>query len=187
MEVEGALVTTDVLLPGFQRVQELEKRAYYRSPWPRVVLTSRRKVEKYLEKQHRKGLLLEIKPEMFTFARKREVDGPDWGEGGEEGGQREPEGALEAVQEEDGSSGTGAVQRPGEQVAGGQATGVWAGLKGHTAIVEGAGETTGRGEGGQEPGQQGTEGAPRAVQGRCGFSGGGGSANPTSGNRDTYF
>ena len=77
MEVEGTVVTEDRLLPGFLRVQEPQKKVYYRSPYPRVVLNSQRKVEKYLEKQHLLGKLLEVDSKMFTFARKREPKEPE--------------------------------------------------------------------------------------------------------------
>lgn len=74
MEHEGTVVTEDILLPGFLRVQEPQKQAYYRSPYPRAVLNSKRKVEKYLEKQHKLGKLLGVDSKMFTFARKREPE-----------------------------------------------------------------------------------------------------------------
>jgi hypothetical protein len=64
----------DDRLPGFIRVQEPDKRPYYRSPIPRKVLNDSRKVERYLEAQHSMGQLLEVKTEMFTFSRKKQQD-----------------------------------------------------------------------------------------------------------------
>ena len=194
-------------------MQELEKRAYYRSPWPRVVLTNRRKVEKYLEKQHSKGLMLEIESDMFTFARKREDDGLEdltsqMGQGsGSKQGDIESSWSCAGAAGDVHGSGPGAQDAVGycgqlaiTERAGGSCDWGEEGEEGRQRGAEGALEAV-QGEGGssgtgvvqrpsaqeaQEPGQQGAEGATRAGQGICG-GGGGGSAKSSSGSRDAYF
>jgi hypothetical protein len=109
--------------PGFQRVQASDKRPFYVSPVPRVVMNTVQKVEKYLESQHKIGLLLSVDTTMFSFRRRREnpvvvdggleeaaagggrqeVQGGGWQEpvaGGQRRGEPLSEGAAEGQQEE---------------------------------------------------------------------------------------
>ena len=74
MEVEGTVLLEDGRLPGFLRVQEPNKRPYYRSPFPRKVLNTTRTVEKYLENQHKVGRLLDVVASMFSFKRLRDQE-----------------------------------------------------------------------------------------------------------------
>ena len=70
-------MSKDPRLPGFLRVQEIGKRPYYRSPFPRKVLNGARVVQKFLDKQHADGKLLEVEADMFTFKRERNLQEQD--------------------------------------------------------------------------------------------------------------
>ena len=82
MEVSGTVIGEDPRLPGFLRVQEPVRRPYYRTPFPRKVLTTGKQVEKYLEAQHKLGKLLEVDVSMFGFKRRAELMVEDTGEEG---------------------------------------------------------------------------------------------------------
>ena len=63
-------VVTEEPLPGWQRVEVIGSTPFYKSPFPRTIITSNAKLKDFLRKEHSAGRLVGVNGEQFSFKRR---------------------------------------------------------------------------------------------------------------------